>query len=115
MNLFKYNDMIGGWFVGDFSPTAFRTKDCEVSFKIHYKGEQWGAHYHTKVTEINLITEGKMILQDKELKGGDIFVLAPYEIADPVFLTDCSIVCVKLPSSGDDKVTFSVTKKGESA
>ena len=31
--------MKGGWFVGDFLPTAFKTKNFEVSYKLHKKNE----------------------------------------------------------------------------
>ena len=33
MNLHRLEDMIGGWFVGNFSPTAYTTNDVEVSYK----------------------------------------------------------------------------------
>jgi hypothetical protein len=40
---------------------------------------------------------------DTELTTGDIFVIEPYEIADPIFHEDCTIVCVKLPGNTGDK------------
>lgn len=101
MKLYNFNDTIGGWFVGAFDKAAYYTKDCEVSYKLHKKGEQWPEHYHTIVTEINLIVRGSMTIQGKPLKQNDIFILEPYEIADPVFHEDCEIVCVKLPSCND--------------
>jgi hypothetical protein len=42
-----------------------------------------------------------MILQNTRLEAGDIFILEPFEIADPEFLEDCEIVCVKTPSKND--------------
>ena len=46
-----------------------------------------------------------MIIQDKEINEGDIFILEPKEIADPIFLEDCEIVCVKIPRiTGDKKI-----------
>lgn len=93
--------MIGGWFVGNFEPTAYKTKDFEVSYKLHPKGQEWDVHYHTDVTEINYVIRGKMILQGKTLKTGDIFILEPYEIADPNFIEDTEIICVKTPSIND--------------
>lgn len=100
--------MVGGWFVGNFEPTAYKTKDFEVSYKLHPKGQEWDIHYHTDVTEINYVIRGKMILQGKTLKTGDIFILEPYEIADPNFIEDTEIICVKTPSINDK---ISVTKK----
>ena len=105
MNLHRLEDMIGGWFVGNFSPTAYTTNDVEVSYKLHPKGEIWDTHYHEKVTEVNLLVRGEMILQGKKLIAGDIFTLNPYEIADPEFLEDCEIVCVKLPGITNDKIS----------
>jgi len=104
MQILKLEDMKGGWFIGDFEPTAHKTKDFEVSYKVHKQGEQWDHHYHRCITEINLLASGRMIMHGKELNGGDIFILKPYEVADPIFLQDCYIVCVKTPSIPNDKV-----------
>ena len=45
-----------------------------------------------------------MKIQNKLLTSGDIFILEPYEIADPEFIEDCSIVCIKYPGITGDKV-----------
>ena len=37
MQVLRIEDMKGGWFVGDFEPTAYKTKDFEVSYKVHQK------------------------------------------------------------------------------
>lgn len=110
MQVLRIEDMKGGWFVGDFEPTAYKTKDFEVSYKVHQKGEHWDHHYHEKITEINLLTFGKMKIHGRELTTGDIFILHPYEIADPIFLEDCCIVCIKTPSVPDDKVVVKQVK-----
>lgn len=104
MILNRIENMIGGWFVGDFEPTAYKTDTVEVSYKVHKRGEPYDVHYQTKITEINLLTHGKMLMQGKELKAGDIFIMNPYEIADPVFLEDCEVVCVKIPGIKNDKI-----------
>ena len=44
-----------------------------------------------------------MILQGKELKTGDVFILEPYEIADPEFLEDSKVLVIKTPSDTKDK------------
>lgn len=95
--------MVGGWFVGDFNPTAFKTDKFEVCYKKHPKGEKWPVHYHKIGTEINLLVEGKMRLQNRELVAGDIFILRPYEIADPDFIEDCTVLIIKTPSVPGDK------------
>jgi hypothetical protein len=104
MILDRIENMKGGWFVGNFEPTAYKTDAVEVSYKVHKKNEKYDVHYQTKIMEINLLTKGKMIIQDIELNAGDIFIIPPYEIADPVFLEDCEVVCVKIPGIVNDKV-----------
>ena len=52
-----------------------------------------------------------MKLQDKILKAGDIFIMPPYEIADPEFLQDCELVVVKTPSIKNDKFPFKLLNK----
>ena len=96
--------MKGGWFIGNFHPTAWKSKDFEVCYRLHLAGEKWEKHYHTKITEINLLISGKMMIQDQQIGVGDIFILHPYEIADPIFLEDCQIVCIKTPAVPDDKI-----------
>lgn len=104
MKLSRLDDTIGGWFVGNFPQAAFQTDACEVSYKYHQKGEHWPTHYQEKVMEINLMVRGQMKMQGKILLSGDIFIIYPYEIADPEFITDCEVVCVKIPGITNDKV-----------
>lgn len=95
--------MMGGWFIGNFEPSAYKTDQFEVCYKHHLKGEKWETHYHKEGTEINYLVNGKMIIQNKELNTGDIFILKPYEIADPIFIEDCTVLIVKTPSVSGDK------------
>ncbi len=104
MRTFSFTDMKGGWFAGPFTPTAFHTEACEVSFKVHSKGEVWPAHYHRIATEVNLLVQGSMTICGAEISAGTVFVIEPGEVAAPVFHTDCHIVCVKVPAARDDKI-----------
>ena len=36
----KLNDMVRGWFVGNFTPTLYKTNDCEVAYKTYNKGDK---------------------------------------------------------------------------
>ena len=110
MKIERIENMIGGWFIGNFEPSVYKTKDFEVSFKTHKKGEKWDSHYHHTVKEINLLIRGKMIIQGKTLIDGDIFIIEPFEIADPDFLEDCELVVVKTPSA-NDKIIFTTNAK----
>ncbi len=93
----------GGWFIGNFEPTSFNTTDFEVCYKFHKRNETWPAHYHKIATEINYLIKGKMIIQGKELISGNVFIISPYEIADPIFIEDCELIVVKIPSIKTDK------------
>lgn len=103
MEVFKIDDMQGGWYVGNFSPSAFTASDFEVCYKKHAQGEVWPKHYHKEADEINFLRSGKMIIQGTELVAGDIFILRRGEIADPVFIEDCEVFIVKTPSVPGDK------------
>ena len=93
-----------GWVVGDFTPSILNTKDFEVGILKHSKGEKWPKHYHVKADEYNILLDGKMIIQGRELNAGNIFIIEKMEIADPVFLEDCRVLVMKVPSVPDDKI-----------
>jgi quercetin dioxygenase-like cupin family protein len=95
--------MFRGWFIGDFEPSVYKTKLFEVGKMTHKKDEIKPKHYHKIATEINVMLSGKMILQGNEINIGDIFIFEPGEIADPIFLDDCEILVVKIPSIPGDK------------
>ena len=99
----KMDDMHRGWFIGDFEPSVLRTKDFEVAVLHHPAGEQWPAHYHKLGTEYNVLIEGHMNVCGQDLNPGDIFIIEPGEVADPIFHKDCTIVCVKTPSDPKDE------------
>lgn len=102
MKLFKHEDMIRGWFVGAFSPTCWHTPEFEVQYREYEPGHT-DDHFHTHVSEVNLVVFGKVKIQDQTLIKGDIFVLSPWEISNPCFLEATGIVCVKTPSLMDKK------------
>jgi quercetin dioxygenase-like cupin family protein len=99
----RIEDYKRGWFIGDFEPSLLKTKDFEVSYMRHSKGEVWPAHYHKRSEEYNVLIEGKMIIQGQLLVSGDVFMFEKDEIADPVFLEDCKLIVVKVPSVIGDK------------
>lgn len=103
MNIFRQKQWSGGWFVGNFEPSAFKTRDFEVCLKIHPKGEKWPIHYHEIATEINYLIRGKMKIQNETLIAGDVFIINPGEVADPEFIEDCELIVIKTPSIQNDK------------
>jgi len=104
MKTYKINEMKGGWFIGDFEPSILKTKDFEVGILRHHKGEVWPKHKHEHLEEYNYLLSGKMRIHNTEINAGDLFVFEREEIADPVFLEDCIVVVVKVPSVPGDKV-----------
>lgn len=92
-----------GWFIGNFEPTVFKTANFEVGVLTHLKGEQWPAHYHKIGTEYNVLLEGKMHVCGQDIVAGEVFIFEPNEVADPIFLEDCKVLCVKVPSLPGDK------------
>ena len=54
-------------------------------------------------TIIKLLLRGTMIMQGRTMKSGDIFVLEPGEVADPIFVEDCEVIIIKSPSVVGDK------------
>ena len=111
MKIYNFKKMKGGWFIGNFLPTALKTKNFEVSYKLHKKNEKWPYHYHKKSIEVNLIIKGKMKIRNKILAKNDIFILKKREVADPKFLIDTYIICVKVPSSKNDKYCAKTHKR----
>lgn len=105
MKIFDPSDMVRGYFIGDFEPSAYRTSAFEVSLMTHQQGEAWDAHYHTISDEINYLMEGRMTINGQLLQAPVIFVIQRGEIADPQFLTDCKLIVVKTPSAPGDKQT----------
>ena len=108
MKVSKLKNMKDGWFVGNFEPSAYKTSNFEACYKVHPKGDVWDYHYHKESTEINLLIKGKMKIQDQILESGDIFVIPPYEIADPEFIEDCELVILKTPSNTKDKYVINI-------
>lgn len=109
MKIAKSTDYHRGWFVGNFEPAMFKTDQFEVGVLHHVKGEQWPCHYHTG-HEINYLLSGKMLIQGNLLASGDVFMFDPYEVANPEFLEDCTVVVVKTPSRPGDKYTAQCPK-----
>jgi len=103
MKHFKLNDMVKGWFVGAFNPTAYSTDACEVAVKSYKAGEKEALHYHKVATEITLILSGRVYMAGQEWGEGDIVVIEPYNSTDFEALTDAVNVVVKIPGVLDDK------------
>ena len=103
MKKLKLDKMTRGWFVGDFEPNAFKSKDCEVGYRHYKAGDQEEAHVHKVATELTLITSGVVEMNKKKYGVGDIVVVSPGEVVKFRAVTDATNVVVKIPSVKGDK------------
>lgn len=103
MECFKISSMKGGWFVGNFEPSLYKTNDVEVAVKTYKKGEYESAHYHKIATEYTVVVKGKVRMNDVEYQEGDIIVIYPGEATDFCAVEDSVNVVVKIPGANSDK------------
>jgi mannose-6-phosphate isomerase-like protein (cupin superfamily) len=103
MKISSLAEMTGGWFVGDFEPTCWRTGKFEVACKEYRKGDSEAAHVHRVATEITLIVRGRARMNGRDLPAGAVVLLEPGEAATFAALEDTITVVVKIPSSPGDK------------
>jgi quercetin dioxygenase-like cupin family protein len=97
-------DMVKGWFVGAFTPTALSTDACEVSVREQKIGDYEAPHYHKIATEVTVIVSGHARIAGTEYRAGDIVVIKPGEVGslDEVY-ADGVFVIVKVPGVLNDK------------
>lgn len=104
-----------GWFVGAFEPSSYRTMACEVAYKFHRQGEEWPAHFQRTSVEINYLIRGRLrvtwpgstlagVEHGVVIQAGEVFRIEPKEVIKPVFLEECELIVVKIPSLPGDKV-----------
>lgn len=103
MKTYRLEDMTGGWFVGQFSPTALHTDGAEVAVKSYPAGAYEEKHLHKVATEVTLVLSGRVRMAGKEWVAGDIIVLSPGEATDFEAITDAVNVVVKSPGVLNDK------------
>lgn len=103
MHKYRLQEMIGGWFVGDFQPTVERTDQMEVAVKYYRSGESEASHHHRIARELTVIAQGRVRMSGQEYLAGDIVVIEPGESTDFVAVEDTITVVVKRPSVRGDK------------
>lgn len=103
MKIFNIDDMTGGWFVGNFSPTVVKTEDCEVAVKEYSAGDKENRHHHKEAIEVTLIARGTVEMNGTIFKEGSIVHLDKGESTDFKSITDSLTVVFKSPSAANDK------------
>lgn len=96
-------DMVGGWFVGDFTPSLMKQGDFEVAVKYYREGDCEPLHEHRLAREITVIVKGRVIMCGSVFVEGDIIILEPGESTSFEALSDVITVVVKSPSIPGDK------------
>lgn len=103
MKIELLTSMTKGWFVGNFSPTLYKTDEVEVAVKYYRAGDYEGRHSHRVATEITVIVAGEAEMSGQRLTSGDIVLLEPGDSSDFKALTDVTTTVVKLPCVAGDK------------
>ncbi len=104
MKTAKLQDMVKGWFIGNFEPSLCKTNDVEVAVKEYKAGDYEGRHHHKVGTEYTAIIKGRVRMNGVEYAAGDIIVMEPNESTDFECLEDGTVnVVVKLPGASNDK------------
>lgn len=104
MKTARLEDMVKGWFVGNFEPSLLKTNDVEVAVKSYNKGDYEEKHYHKIATEITVVTSGRVKMNGVEYNKGDIIIIEPMEETDFEALDDnTQNVVVKYPGANNDK------------
>lgn len=103
MTKYKLKDFTKGWFIGNFEPSLYKTKDFEVAVKIYKKGDKERAHYHKIAHEFTLVTQGQCRLNDEVFEDGDLIWIKPGEVVEFEALEDTTNTVVKIPSAKGDK------------
>lgn len=103
--------MIKGWFIGNFEPSLLKTNAVEVALKRYKKGDYEEAHYHKIATEFTVIVSGRVRMNGKEYREGDIIVIEPNDSTDFEALEDNTVnVVVKIPGANNDKYLKNLNK-----
>lgn len=94
----------GGWFVGDFDPSIFRSKEIEVGFKHFEPGDVEPEHFQRKSIELTFVVRGECRIGDQSLIAGDIAEIPPLVSASFEAVSSVDLIVVKIPSAPQDKV-----------
>jgi len=96
-------NFIRGWFIGNFEPAIYKTREYEVGILHKSKTDPLDFHYHKEATEYNVFVKGDMEINGERLTPGQHFILDRNQTSCPIFHEDSIVLCVKLPSAPADK------------
>jgi quercetin dioxygenase-like cupin family protein len=99
----RLDAMVRGWFVGNFSPSLYKTNDVEVAIQTYSAGDYEDWHHHKIATEITVIVTGEAEMAGQRYVAGDMVVIEPGEETDFKAITDVIATVVKIPGANNDK------------
>ncbi len=99
----KLDDMVKGWFIGNFDSSLHKTDEVEIAVKRYKKGDYEPYHYHKIATEFTVIVSGEAQMCDVKYSEGDIVIIYPGESTDFLAATDVVTVVAKIPGANSDK------------
>ncbi len=100
---YKIEEMVKGWFIGNFDPSLYQTHNVEVGIKKYKAGDYEVSHHHKIATEFTVILYGEVEMSGKRYKDGDIVKINPGISTDFKAITDVTTVIVKIPGASNDK------------
>ena len=100
---FRLEDMVNGWFIGNFDPSLYKTNDVEVGVKKYSIGDIEKLHYHKIATEFTVIISGEVVMNNEKYVSGDILVIEPGVSTDFLAVSNVTTLVVKIPGANDDK------------
>lgn len=106
MKKYKLGDMTGGWFIGDFKPSLYKTEAVEAAVKYYKAGDYEKKHYHKIATEYTVVVSGRILMNGTEYRQGDIIEISPLEVTDFKALEDSVNTVIKIPGAVNDKYSW---------
>lgn len=100
---YRLENMIKGWFIGNFEPTVYSTNDVEVAIKQYKAGDFEGIHHHKIATEFTVVLNGEIEMSGIKYINGDIIKILPGVPTNFKAITDVTTVVVKIPGASNDK------------
>jgi hypothetical protein len=97
------NDFIGGWFIGNFTPSLLQTSAFEVAIKKYKKGDYEKTHLHKIAKEFTVIVTGVVKMNNVIYNEGEIVIINENVATDFEAITDTITLVVKTPSVTNDK------------
>ena len=113
MQFEKIDNMLKGWFIGNFFPSIYQTPEFEVAIQNYKKNQEEAPHYHKKAHEVTVVLSGQVSMNDKILNEGDIVLVFPNETVSFKALKKSKTLVIKFPSIRNDK--FEEIKKIQNA